>query len=87
MKELGWATVPVVTVVAFTFMGIEGIAEQIEMPFGTHLFFSYVLDLIHTFFQALMKPIFLWVCHLRVRPSIFWSTKYIHTPQTVIARI
>jgi predicted membrane chloride channel (bestrophin family) len=34
VKELGWATVPVVTVVAFTFMGIEGIAEQIEMPFG-----------------------------------------------------
>lgn len=38
MKELGWGTVPVVTVVAFTFMGIEGIAEQIEMPFGTHSF-------------------------------------------------
>jgi len=34
VKELGWATVPVITVVAFTFMGIEGIAEQIEMPFG-----------------------------------------------------
>jgi len=34
VKELGWATVPVVTVVAFTFMGIEGIAEIIEMPFG-----------------------------------------------------
>jgi len=34
VKELRWATVPVVTVVAFTFMGIEGIAEQIEMPFG-----------------------------------------------------
>lgn len=26
--------VPVVTVVAFTLMGIEGIAEEIEMPFG-----------------------------------------------------
>jgi putative membrane protein len=36
VKELGWATVPVVTVVAFTFMGIEGIADIIEMPFGMH---------------------------------------------------
>jgi predicted membrane chloride channel (bestrophin family) len=27
--------IPVVTVVAFTFMGIEGIASEIEMPFGT----------------------------------------------------
>ena len=26
---------PMVTAVAFTFMGIEGIAEEIEMPFGT----------------------------------------------------
>ncbi|KAI0262953.1 Bestrophin, RFP-TM, chloride channel-domain-containing protein [Gloeopeniophorella convolvens] len=34
VKELGWATIPVVTVVSFTFMGIEGIAEEIEMPFG-----------------------------------------------------
>ncbi|KAH8983702.1 Bestrophin, RFP-TM, chloride channel-domain-containing protein [Lactarius hatsudake] len=34
VKELGWATVPIVTIVSFTFMGIEGIAEQIEMPFG-----------------------------------------------------
>ena len=34
VKELGWATVPVVTVVAFTFMGIESIADIIEMPFG-----------------------------------------------------
>ncbi|KAI0290506.1 Bestrophin, RFP-TM, chloride channel-domain-containing protein [Russula brevipes] len=34
VTELRWATVPIVTVVAFTFMGIEGIAEQIEMPFG-----------------------------------------------------
>jgi putative membrane protein len=31
---MGWAIVPIVTVVAFTFMGIEGIAEEIEMPFG-----------------------------------------------------
>ncbi|KAF8497152.1 Bestrophin, RFP-TM, chloride channel-domain-containing protein [Russula emetica] len=34
VKELGWATVPITTVVSFTFMGIEGIAEKIEMPFG-----------------------------------------------------
>lgn len=35
IHELGWAMVPIVTVVAFTFMGIEGIADEIEMPFGT----------------------------------------------------
>jgi len=35
VKDLGWSTVPLVTVVAFTFMGIEGIADEIEMPFGT----------------------------------------------------
>lgn len=34
VKELGWATVPVVTVVAFTLMGIESIADIVEMPFG-----------------------------------------------------
>jgi putative membrane protein len=34
LNELGWAMVPIVTVVAFTFMGIEGIADDIEMPFG-----------------------------------------------------
>ncbi|KAG6813614.1 hypothetical protein H0H92_009231 [Tricholoma furcatifolium] len=33
VNDLGWAAVPIVTVVAFTFMGIEGIAEEIEMPF------------------------------------------------------
>ncbi|OCH95244.1 hypothetical protein OBBRIDRAFT_884074 [Obba rivulosa] len=32
--ELGWGVIPVVTVVAFTLMGIEGIADEIEMPFG-----------------------------------------------------
>lgn len=26
--------IPIVTVVAFTLMGIEGIADEIEMPFG-----------------------------------------------------
>jgi putative membrane protein len=44
VKELGWATVPIVTVVAFTFMGIEGIAEQIEMPFGEHVHFRHMAD-------------------------------------------
>jgi len=34
-NDLGWITVPLVTAVAFTFMGIEGIADEIEMPFGT----------------------------------------------------
>ncbi|CCM03913.1 uncharacterized protein FIBRA_06064 [Fibroporia radiculosa] len=34
IKELGWSMVPVVTIVAFTLMGIEGIADEIEMPFG-----------------------------------------------------
>ncbi|KAF8969862.1 Bestrophin, RFP-TM, chloride channel-domain-containing protein [Flammula alnicola] len=34
VHDLGWATIPVVTAVAFTFMGIEGIADEIEMPFG-----------------------------------------------------
>jgi predicted membrane chloride channel (bestrophin family) len=43
VQELGWATVPVITVVAFTFMGIEGIAEQIEMPFGKHVCYRYVV--------------------------------------------
>ncbi|KAJ7098109.1 Bestrophin, RFP-TM, chloride channel-domain-containing protein [Mycena belliarum] len=35
VKDLKWATIPLVTVVAFTFMGIEGIADEIEMPFGS----------------------------------------------------
>ena len=34
VNDLGWSTIPVVTVIAFTFMGIEGIADEIEMPFG-----------------------------------------------------
>ncbi|THH33003.1 hypothetical protein EUX98_g1224 [Antrodiella citrinella] len=38
VKELGWGMVPVVTVVAFTLMGIEGIADEIEMPFGLDKF-------------------------------------------------
>lgn len=40
VHDLGWATVPVVTAVAFTFMGIEGIADEIEMPFGQYLCFN-----------------------------------------------
>ncbi|KAF8479956.1 Bestrophin/UPF0187 [Gautieria morchelliformis] len=35
VKELGWRMIPVVTVVAITLMGIEGIADEIEMPFGS----------------------------------------------------
>jgi len=35
ISDLGWAMIPVVTIVAFTLMGIEGIADEIEMPFGT----------------------------------------------------
>lgn len=34
VNDLGWVVVPITTVVAFTFMGIEGIADEIEMPFG-----------------------------------------------------
>lgn len=34
VHELGWITVPLTTVVAFVFMGVEGIADEIEMPFG-----------------------------------------------------
>ena len=34
VNDFGWGTVPVVTAISFTFMGIEGIAEEIEMPFG-----------------------------------------------------
>lgn len=44
VKELGWATVPIVTVVSFTLMGIEGIAEEIEMPFGKHVYSCYATD-------------------------------------------
>lgn len=31
---LSYRMIPIVTVVAFTLMGIEGIADEIEMPFG-----------------------------------------------------
>ncbi|KAF7978100.1 hypothetical protein HWV62_1504 [Athelia sp. TMB] len=35
VHDLGWSMIGVVTIVAFTLMGIEGIADEIEMPFGT----------------------------------------------------
>ncbi|KAI0792902.1 Bestrophin, RFP-TM, chloride channel-domain-containing protein [Abortiporus biennis] len=38
VKDMGWGMIPVVTVVAFTLMGIEGIADEIEMPFGMDKF-------------------------------------------------
>jgi predicted membrane chloride channel (bestrophin family) len=44
VKDLGWATVPIVTLVSFTFMGIEGIAEQIEMPFGNYVYLRNTVD-------------------------------------------
>ncbi|KAI6028345.1 Bestrophin, RFP-TM, chloride channel-domain-containing protein [Pisolithus orientalis] len=34
INDMGWSMIPIVTVVAFTLMGIEGIADEIEMPFG-----------------------------------------------------
>lgn len=48
IKELGWAMIPVVTVVAFTFMGIEGIADEIEMPFGERRSSSAMESVSHT---------------------------------------
>ena len=44
IKELGWGMIPLVTVVAFTLMGIEGIADEIEMPFGMSLEIAAVTD-------------------------------------------
>ncbi|KAG8993736.1 hypothetical protein FRB94_006375 [Tulasnella sp. JGI-2019a] len=34
VQDMHWRMVPLVTLVAFTLMGIEGIADAIEMPFG-----------------------------------------------------
>ncbi|KAG8993735.1 hypothetical protein FRB95_008535 [Tulasnella sp. JGI-2019a] len=34
VQSMHWNMVPLVTLVAFTLMGIEGIADEIEMPFG-----------------------------------------------------
>jgi predicted membrane chloride channel (bestrophin family) len=34
VHDLSWFSIPVTTIVAFMFMGIEGIADEIEMPFG-----------------------------------------------------
>ena len=38
VKELRWGMIPLVTAIAFTLMGIEGIADEIEMPFGLDKF-------------------------------------------------
>lgn len=32
---MSWKMIPFVTLVAFTLMGVEGIASEIEEPFGT----------------------------------------------------
>jgi hypothetical protein len=42
-------------------MGIEGIAEQIEMPFGKHICFRYVTNILTGSVQALMNLTFRWV--------------------------
>ena len=34
VSELSWRMVPVVTIVAFTLIGLEGISSEVEMPFG-----------------------------------------------------
>ncbi|KAG8953968.1 hypothetical protein FRC04_000952 [Tulasnella sp. 424] len=34
VSTMHWKMIPLVTLVAFTLMGIEGIADEIEMPFG-----------------------------------------------------
>ena len=71
VSELGWGTVPIVTLVSFTFMGIEGIAEQIEMPFGKHICPHYVAVTLTGPSQALMKVISRWVgLHIRSGDSL-----------------
>ncbi len=78
VKELGWATVPIITVVAFTFMGIEGIAEQIEMPFGKHACYRYMANKLIDFVKVLMKLTSRWV-GLRISwltPSLFQCMTY-----------
>ena len=34
VTELGWWSIPVITMVCFTLYGIEGIGEELEDPFG-----------------------------------------------------
>ena len=34
VDDMGWWTVPIVTLLIFTFYGIEGIGYQLEDPFG-----------------------------------------------------
>ena len=71
VSELGWGTVPIVTLVSFTFMGIEGIAEQIEMPFGKHVCPHYLAVTLTGPSQALMKVISRWVgLHIRSGDSL-----------------
>ena len=74
VSELGWGTVPIVTLVSFTFMGIEGIAEQIEMPFGKHICPHYVAVTLTGPSQALMKVISRWV-GLHIRSGDFLLTR------------
>jgi putative membrane protein len=67
--DLGWATIPVVTVVAFTFMGIEGIADEIEMPFGLFTPNTYSVDFSFRLMQVMTVRISHWVriiCLLRM---------------------
>lgn len=74
VSELGWGTVPIVTLVSFTFMGIEGIAEQIEMPFGKHVCPHYLAVTLTGPSQALMKVISRWV-GLHIRSGNFLLTR------------
>ncbi len=34
VDDMGWATVPIVSLITFTLYGIEGIGSQLEDPFG-----------------------------------------------------
>jgi hypothetical protein len=71
VNQLGWATVPVVTLVSFTFMGIEGIAEQIEMPFGKHVCFCHMANTLTGSVQAFKILISRWVgLHTKLGTSL-----------------
>ena len=37
VEQMGWKMIGIVTACAFTMMGIEHIAAQVEMPFGTYV--------------------------------------------------
>jgi putative membrane protein len=62
VQDLGWAVVPIVTIVAFTFMGIEGIAEEIEMPFGMFCLLFFNMAVFKSCSQVTTVMIFRWVC-------------------------